>query len=117
MPKSVTIYHNPKCSKSRQTLSLLQEHGYAPTVIEYLQTPPDATTLREILARLALTPRELMRKKEAPYADNQLADERLSEADLIQAMIDDPILIERPIVVTEDAAAIGRPPETVLDIL
>ncbi|MBL6935820.1 MAG: arsenate reductase (glutaredoxin) [Alphaproteobacteria bacterium] len=114
---SVTIYHNPRCSKSRQTLSLLQERGIEPTVIEYLNTPPSTEKLRGILAMLGLEPRELMRKKEAAYAEGSLDNPNLSDDDLIAAMVKHPILIERPIVLANDKAAIGRPPEQVLDIL
>lgn len=114
---SVTIYHNPRCSKSRQTLALLEDKGIAPDVIEYLKTPPDAATLTDILRQLGISARDLMRKKEAPYAENNLGDDGLSEDALINAMIDNPVLIERPIVVTGGKAAIGRPPENVLEIL
>lgn len=114
---SVTIYHNPRCSKSRQTLALLQQEGENPTIVEYLATPPDAATLRDILTRLGLSPRDIMRKKEAPYKELELADDSLGDDALIAAMVANPILIERPIVVTHDKAAIGRPPENVLKIL
>jgi arsenate reductase len=114
---SVTIYHNPRCSKSRQTLALLQEKGVEPEIIEYLSSPPDAATLGEILGKLGMEPRELMRRKEAPYKDLNLADEGKSQDALIQAMVDNPILIERPIVLSDGKAALGRPPEQVLDIL
>ena len=112
----VSIYHNPRCSKSRQTLALLRDRGVAPTVVEYLKTPPDEATLRALLAKLGLEPRALMRTKEAVYRDLGLKD--VTDADaLIRAMADNPILIERPIVVAGDRAALGRPPEAVLDIL
>jgi arsenate reductase (glutaredoxin) len=114
---SVTIYHNPRCSKSRQTLALLQTKGIEPEIIEYLATPPDAATLGEILDKLGLEPRELMRRKETPYKELGLADNAMSRAALIQAMVDNPILIERPIVLSGDRAALGRPPEDVLGIL
>ena len=114
---TVTIYHNPRCSKSRQTLALLQERGVTPTVVEYLKTPPDAATLGDILAKLGYPPRQLMRVKEAVYRELGLGDESRSDADLIQAMVDNPILIERPIVLAGDRAALGRPPEAVLAIL
>ncbi len=110
----VTIYHNPRCSKSRQTLSLLEERGITPDVIEYLNTPPSAEKLGEILTLLELAPRELIRKKEAPYAELNLADASMSEAELINAMVNNPVLIERPIVLANGKAAIGRPPENVL---
>ena len=110
----VTIYHNPRCSKSRQTLTLLQERGVATNVIEYLQTPPSRDELAEILTLLELTPRELMRKKEAPYIEHNLGEATMSDADLIDAMVNNPILIERPIVLANGKAVIGRPPENVL---
>ncbi|MGB1005999.1 MAG: arsenate reductase (glutaredoxin) [Thalassobaculaceae bacterium] len=114
---TITIYHNPRCSKSRQTLALLQDRGVTPSVVEYLKTPPDAATLGDILAKLGCPPRQLMRVKEAVYRELGLGDENLSDADLIQAMVDNPILIERPIVLAGDRAALGRPPEAVLAIL
>ncbi len=114
---SVTIYHNPRCSKSRQTLALLQEHGIEPTIIEYLKTPPDAETLRRLLDALGMSPRELMRRKEKEYREQGLDDPSLSDDDLIRAMIEHPRLIERPIVVTGKGVAIGRPPENVLQVL
>ena len=109
----VTIYHNPRCSKSRQTLAILEEKGIEPTVIEYLATPPSTTDLASILGMLGLSPRELMRTKEDAYKDNNLSDESLTNDQLIQAMIDNPILIERPIVVRNGKAVLGRPPENV----
>ena len=113
----VTIYHNPRCSKSRQTLALLGERGIAPDIVRYLDTPPDAATIGSLLDMLGLEPRDLMRRKEAPYSELGLGDDNVSRADLIQAMVDNPILIERPIVVSGGKAAIGRPPESVLGIL
>lgn len=114
---SVTIYHNPRCSKSRQTLALLRERGMEPEIIEYLKTPPDAATLKKILSLLGLRPRELMRNKEAVYKDKGLDDATLSDDDLIAAMVNDPVLMERPIVIADGCAALGRPPEKVLEIL
>ncbi len=114
---TVTIYHNPRCSKSRQTLALLGERGIAPQVVEYLKTPPDEATLRELLAKLGLAPRELLRKGEAVYKELGLADPARSDAEIVAAMAAHPILIERPIVVSGDQAALGRPPEKVLEIL
>ncbi|MGR9107363.1 MAG: arsenate reductase (glutaredoxin) [Gammaproteobacteria bacterium] len=113
----VTIYHNPRCSKSRQTLQLLRDKGIEPTIIEYLSTPPSADELDKILTRLNLEPRDLMRKQEAEYRDAGLDNPDLSREQLIQGMIANPKVIERPIVVTEDKAAVGRPPENVLNIL
>ena len=98
----VTIYHNPRCSKSRQTLALLNERGISPNIIRYLEAPPDAATIEGLLALLNLEPRALMRKKEAPYTDLALDDEALPNAALIQAMVDHPVLIERPIVLAGD---------------
>jgi arsenate reductase len=114
---SVTIYHNPRCSKSRETLALLQSRGIAPTVIEYLQTPPDAKTLQSILGKLGISARQLLRTKEAAYTENGLDNEKLSDAELIAAIVKNPVLMERPIVLAGGKAAIGRPPENVLAIL
>ena len=114
---SVTIYHNPRCSKSRQTFALLEEKGVEFEVVEYLKTPPDAATIKNLLFMLGLSPRELMRKGEKVYKENNLADKSLSDDQLIEAMVEHPILIERPIVVSGGKAAIGRPPESVLEIL
>ena len=114
---SITIYHNPKCSKSRQTLELLQQNGITPTIIEYLKTPPTAEALKTILGQLGMAPRDLMRKKEAVYAELELDDPSLSDDDLIDFMVLHPILIERPIVLANGKAALGRPPEQVLSIL
>lgn len=113
----VTIYHNPRCSKSRQTLKLLQDKGVQPRIVEYLQTPPDAETLRRLIALLGISPRDLLRRKEAPYKELNLADPEKSDEEIIAAMTQHPILIERPIVVKDERAALGRPPEQVLDIL
>ncbi|MDU5454089.1 arsenate reductase (glutaredoxin) [Pseudescherichia vulneris] len=118
MSDAVTIYHNPRCSKSRETLSLLQSHGVEPQVVLYLETPPDAATLRNLLKMLNLSsPRDLMRQKEELYRTLNLADNGLTEEALIQAMVENPKLIERPIVVKHGQARIGRPPEQVLEIL
>ncbi|QPK62380.1 arsenate reductase (glutaredoxin) [Methylomonas sp. LL1] len=114
---SVKIYHNPRCGKSRETLKLLEDQGLKPEVIEYLKHPPTSAELRDILGKLGLQPRELMRTKEAEYKENGLDDKSLSEAELIEAMIRIPKLIERPIVLANDKAAVGRPPESVLAIL
>ncbi len=114
---SVTIYHNPRCGKCRQTLELLRGRGLEPEIVEYLETPPDAAELERILGLLGLEPRELMRKKEDAYKAAGLDDENLDRAALIQGMVDNPVLIERPIVIANGKAALGRPPENVLDIL
>lgn len=114
---SVEIYHNPRCSKSRQTLQLLKDHGVEPEVVEYLKTPPDRATLEQILDMLGIEPRDLMRKKEQEYKDNNLSDPNLTRDQLIDAMLAHPRLIERPIVINNGKAALGRPPEQVLEIL
>ena len=114
---SVEIYHNPRCSKSRQTLQLLQDQGVAADVVEYLKTPPDKATLKRILKMLGLEPRQLMRTKEKEYKEQGLDDPDLTAEQLIDAMIATPKLIERPIVISNGRAAIGRPPEKVLEIL
>jgi len=114
---TVTIYHNPRCSKSRETLALLNERGLDVEVVEYLKTPPDPATLARLLDGLELEPRDLMRKKEAPYKDLGLDDPGLDRAALIAAMVENPVLIERPIVVKDGRVALGRPPEAVLAIL
>ena len=114
---SVTIFHNPRCSKSRQTLSLIQEKNIDINIIEYLKTPPDISLLKQILKQLGYEPRQLMRKSEQIYKDLDLGNENKTAADLIIAMTQNPILIERPIVLSGEKAAIGRPPESVLNIL
>jgi arsenate reductase (glutaredoxin) len=114
---SVTIYHNPRCSKSRQTLALLHERDIAPDVVEYLKTPPDAATLALLLDLLGLAPRELMRMKEAEYEASGADDPALTRDELIALMVRHPKLIERPIVIVDGRAIIGRPPERVLEIL
>lgn len=113
----VRILHNPRCSKSRATLALLEQRGTEANVQKYLETPPNADELREILALLGLSPRQLMRQGEDVYKALGLDDEQLSDDALIDAMVANPILIERPIVIANGKAAIGRPPESVLDIL
>ncbi|MEQ5195125.1 arsenate reductase (glutaredoxin) [Klebsiella sp. CTHL.F3a] len=118
MSDTVKIYHNPRCSKSRDTLSLLKANGIDAEVVLYLETPPDTATLRQLLKMLGMaSARELMRQKEDLYKSLDLANPQLSEEALIQAMIDNPKLIERPIVVSHGEARIGRPPEQVLDIV
>lgn len=114
---SVKIYHNPRCSKSRQTLQLLQEQGIEPEVVEYLKTPPSVEELDQILSLLDLEPRELMRKKEAEYKEAGLDNQELDRSALVAGMVANPKVIERPIVVADGKAAVGRPPESVLDIL
>jgi len=118
MTDAVKIYHNPRCSKSRDTLSLLKSNGVEPEVVLYLETPPNAQTVRQLLHMLGMgSARELMRKKEDLYKSLNLDDSRLTETELVQAMVDNPKLIERPIVVANGQARIGRPPEDVLEIL
>jgi arsenate reductase (glutaredoxin) len=114
---TVVCYHNPRCGKSRQALELLRQKGIEPEIIEYLKMPPTAKELDDILKKLGMEPRELMRKKEAEYKANALDNPSLDRMTLIHAMIANPILIERPIVVANDKAALGRPPENVLTIL
>ncbi|HAE04263.1 MAG TPA: arsenate reductase (glutaredoxin) [Gammaproteobacteria bacterium] len=114
---SVKIYHNPRCTKSRLTLAILEEKGLDFEVIKYLEDTPSVAELKALLDELGMDPRNLMRTFEAPYKENNLDDESLSEDDLIQAMVDNPILIERPIVKTDKGIAIGRPPENILAIL
>ncbi|MDH5473370.1 MAG: arsenate reductase (glutaredoxin) [Gammaproteobacteria bacterium] len=117
MNPKITIFHNPRCSKSRQTLELLQSKGVDPAIIEYLKTPPTAEELDTILNLLNIEPRQLMRTKEAEYLENNLDNTSLTRQQLIQAMIKYPKLIERPIVINNNKAALGRPPEDVLEIL
>ncbi len=111
----VVIYHNPRCMTSRKTLALLEKKGVKPKVIEYLKTPPSAAELTRLLKMLGKTPRELMRSKEAREAG--LNKPGLTDSALIAAMVKNPIVIERPIVVNGSHAALGRPPEAVLEIL
>ena len=114
---AVTIYHNPHCSKSRETLKLLEERGVEPEVVEYLQMPPDAATLKALLKKLGIGAKDLLRRKEEAYAQLGLAGQLDDEAALVRAMVEHPILIERPIVVHGAKARLGRPPERVLEIL
>ena len=114
---SVKIYHNPRCSKSRQTLQLLEENGVQAEVIQYLKTPPTADELDSILTMLDIQPRELMRTKEAEYKATGMDNSDLDRDALIAGMVNTPKLIERPIVIANGKAAIGRPPESVLEIL
>ena len=114
---TVTIYHNPRCSKSRQTLQLLEDNAIEARVIEYLRQGPDAATLKKILKQLGMSARELLRKGESVYKENNLKDQDLTDDELINFMVEYPILIERPIVIANGQARIGRPPESVLEIL
>lgn len=113
----ITLYHNPRCSKSREALNLLREKGLEPEVILYLETPPSAKVLKTLLAQLGISARDLLRKGEDAYKDLGLADTRLSETALIKAMVENPKLIERPIAVKDTKAVIGRPPENVLALI
>ena len=113
---AVTIYHNPRCSKSRNTLALLEENGVSPEVVLYLETPPDAKALKGLLKKLGITATELVRRGEADYKAAGLSRES-SDADVLAAMVEYPKLIERPIVVKGDRAVLGRPPENVLALI
>jgi len=114
---AVTIYHNPRCSKSRKTLQLLTDNEVEPVVVEYLKTPPSKSELKLILKMLQLKPRDLLRKKEPEYKEQGLDNMSLTDEQVLDIMLAHPKLIERPIVVNNDKAALGRPPETVLEIL
>jgi arsenate reductase (glutaredoxin) len=114
---TVTIYHNPRCSKSRATLALLEARGVKPKIVDYLKSPPSAAELKAILNKLRLTPRDILRTSEPVYAELGLKTKALDDDALIALMVKNPILIERPIVVAGDKAAVGRPPENVLAIL
>lgn len=114
---TVTIYHNPRCSKSRQTLQLLNDNGIEPKIIEYLNTPPSESTLKEIISLLGVSPRNIMRKNEDIYKTSGANDPSLNDSQLIKLMVEHPKLIERPIVIANGKAALGRPPENVLDII
>ncbi len=113
----VTIYHNPKCAKSRTTLKLLTDRGIEPVVIEYLKAPPSEAELRKLIGMLGIAPRALLRTKEAEYRQAKLDNPDVSDARIVKAMVKYPKLIERPIVVAGKKAALGRPPENVLKIL
>ena len=114
---SIDIYHNPQCSKSRATLNLLESRGLDVSVIEYLKEPPDEIELRQLLDLMGISARDLLRKNEAPYKQLNLGDPGKTEDDIIEAILKFPILMERPIVVTNGQARLGRPPEAVLEIL
>ncbi|MCK5919229.1 MAG: arsenate reductase (glutaredoxin) [Cocleimonas sp.] len=117
MSEITTIYHNPRCSKSRATMEILTKRGESLEIIHYLESPPDRETLEAVLNQLGLQPRELMRTGEQIYKEHCLADEALTYDELIAAMLENPILIERPIVIKKGKAMIGRPPESVIEIL
>ena len=115
--EKITIYHNARCSKSRQTLQLLRDRGVEPEVVEYLKEPPDAATLETLIDALGIEAHDLLRRKEAPYVELDLAAKKDDAPALIRAMTENPVLIERPIVVVGARARIGRPPQDVLEIL
>lgn len=117
MTEQTRIFHNPRCSKSRQTLALLEEHGITPEVVLYLETPPTVDELKVLLSRLGRSPRDIIRKGEEAYKTRELSNSSLTDEQLIEAMVAHPKLIERPIVVHGERAALGRPPEAVLEIL
>lgn len=114
---TVTIYHNPACSNSRNALAMIRQSGEQPDIIEYLKTPPSRARLAELIAALGIPPRELLRDKETAYTELGLADPRWSDDELIDFMIAHPILIQRPIVVSPKGVRLCRPPELVLDLL
>jgi arsenate reductase (glutaredoxin) len=113
----IELWHNPRCTTSRNALSMLRERGVEPKVVEYLKTPPDAKRLEQVLKALKKSPREIMRKKEAVYAELDLDDTKKTDAQLVRAMAEHPILIERPIAIRRKRAVLGRPAEKVLEIL
>lgn len=117
MSESIRIYHNPRCSKSRETLALLESRGVQPEVVHYLETPPSAAELKNLLGLLGLSARDLLRTTEDAYKELNLKDESLTEDQLIEAMVAHPKLIQRPIVVKGERAVLGRPPETVEQLL
>ncbi|MGB5225316.1 MAG: arsenate reductase (glutaredoxin) [Arenicellales bacterium] len=114
---TVTVYHNPRCSKSRAAMEYLEEHGIEADVVKYMDSPPDANDIKELLSMLGMSPRELMRKHEKVFKDAGLDDPTFTDDELIEAMAQCPSLIERPIVVNNGKAVLARPPETVQDIL
>lgn len=114
---SISIWHNPRCSKSRETLALVQEKGIEPEVFLYLEEKPDAQAIQSILAKLDISARELLRNSEDAYKQQNLKDKTLSDDVLIEAMVNEPKLIQRPILVNGNKAKLGRPPEQVLEIV
>jgi arsenate reductase len=114
---AVTIYHNPECGTSRNTLALIRNAGIEPTVIEYLRDPPDRVTLQALLQQMNMTPRQLLREKGTPFAALKLGDDHWTDDELVDHMLQNPILINRPIVITPWGAKLCRPSEAVLDIL
>ena len=115
--QNITIYHNPNCGTSRNTLALIKHQGIEPSVIQYLDNPPDETTLRDLITKMCTTPRQLLRVNVPPYAEHKLDNLSLTDDDLIQAMLADPLLINRPIVVSDKGVKLCRPSEVVLDLI
>lgn len=115
--QNITIYHNPNCGTSRNTLVLIKHQGIEPSVIQYLDNPPDETTLRDLITKMGITPRQLLRVNVPPYAEHRLDNLSLTDDDLIQAMLADPLLINRPIVVSDKGVKLCRPSEVVLDLI
>lgn len=115
--RNITIYHNPNCGTSRNTLALIKHQGIEPSVIYYLDNPPDETTLRDLITKMGITPRQLLRVNVPPYAEHKLDNPSLTDDDLIQAMLADPLLINRPIVVSDKGVKLCRPSEVVLDLI
>lgn len=115
--QNITIYHNPNCGTSRNTLALIKHQGIEPSVIQYLDNPPDETTLRDLIIKMGITPRQLLRVNVPPYAEHKLDNLSLTDDDLIQAMLADPLLINRPIVVSDKGVKLCRPSEVVLDLI
>lgn len=115
--QNITIYHNPNCGTSRNTLALIKHQGIEPSVIYYLDNPPDETTLRDLITKMGITPRQLLRVNVPPYAEHRLDNLSLTDDDLIQAMLADPLLINRPIVVSDKGVKLCRPSQVVLDLI
>ena len=115
--QNITIYHNPNCGTSRNTLALIKHQGIEPSVIHYLDNPPDETTLRDLITKMGITPRQLLRVNVPPYAERRLDNLSLTDDDLIEAMLADPLLINRPIVVSDKGVKLCRPSEAVLDLI
>ena len=115
--QNITIYHNPNCGTSRNTLALIKHQGIEPSVIQYLDNPPDETTLRDLITKMGINPRQLLRVNVPPYAEHKLDNLSLTDDDLIQAMLADPLLITRPIVVSDKGVKLCRPSEVVLDLI
>jgi arsenate reductase len=115
--QNITIYHNPNCGTSRNTLALIKHQGIEPSVIQYLDNPPDEATLRDLITKMGITPRQLLRVNVPPYAEHRLDGLSLTDDDLIQAMLAEPLLINRPIVVSDKGVKLCRPSEVVLDLI